>query len=248
MNMIAPPFARRPVRARLAALAASLIVTLPMAVAAPAALATTTGINVTLPLGHRIQGVITDQDGHPVDGAEVVASAVANSEGTRDLTDATGRYLLRALRDATYHVHVDPPRRTNLLERWYGAPDSNPEEVGAVDVVVEGADVTGIDVQLEAGLQILGTVTDPDGNPVSGVQVGRGISDAQGRYAWAGLRPGEYTVFVSPPEGSDFLSGPLLQDGTIGGPDDEGYPLWSNPVMWTVSTSGSRSGCASAAT
>jgi hypothetical protein len=224
--MIAPPFTRRPVRARLATLAASLIVTLPMAVAvvAPVALATTTGIDVTLPLGHRIQGLVTDQDGRPVEGAEVFASSIVNVGDARDTTDAGGHYLLHALPDSTYHVHVDPPRGANLLERWYGAPDSNPEEVGAVDVVVEGADVTGIDVQLEAGLRILGTVRDPDGLPVAGVRVGRGISDAEGRYEYGGLRPDTYTLFVSPPDGSDFLSGPLV-DGHVGGPEEEGTPV-----------------------
>src|SRR6266508_1783392 len=153
MDMIAPGLARPPVRNRLAALAAGLIVALPLAmtVLAPAALATTTGIDVTLPLGHRIQGIVSDHDGHPIEGAEVFASSIVNAGDARDTTDATGHYVLHALPDSTYHVHVDPPHDSNFLEQWYGAPDSNPEGIGAVDVIVEGANVTGIDVQLEAG-------------------------------------------------------------------------------------------------
>jgi len=226
MDMIAPGLARPPVRNRLAALAAGLIVALPLAmtVLAPAALATTTGIDVTLPLGHRIQGIVSDHDGHPIEGAEVFASSIVNAGDARDTTDATGHYVLHALPDSTYHVHVDPPHDSNFLEQWYGAPDSNPEGIGAVDVIVEGANVTGIDVQLEAGLRILGTVRDPDGQPVAGIRVGGGISGADGRYAYGGLRPGTYTLFVAPPDGSDFLSGPLV-DGHVGGPDEDGTPV-----------------------
>src|SRR5437867_8146267 len=59
-------------RSRLIALGPTLLLALSTwtTFAAPVVLATTTGIDVSLPLGHRIGGTITVVAGHPLDGAE----------------------------------------------------------------------------------------------------------------------------------------------------------------------------------
>src|SRR5439155_3672558 len=77
---------------------------------------------------------------------------------------------------------------------------------------------------LEPGLQIRGTVRNQDDEPVAGIQVGGGLSDASGHYAWGGLRPGTYTLFVSAPANSNYLGGPWV-DGHVGEPEEEGTPV-----------------------
>ena len=90
-----------------------------------------------------------------------------------------------------------------------------PTAASATDITVPpGQTVAGIDAQLEETGAITGSVTDANGNPVSGVEVRAfapgdsflgfdGTSTASdGTYEIGNLRPANYRVVFRPPTGS----------------------------------------------
>ena len=154
------------------------------------------------------------------------------------VTGADGSYVIHAVGDSTYRVHAaDDPGA--YLEAYYGVPDSTTDFSAAALVTVSGADVSGIDIRLFAkpATGISGTVRDPDGHPLGGVDIsangdagGAGATTASdGTYRIAGLGAGDYQLFVSPSDGSDFYGGPVV-DGSVGLPESE-------PTIVTVADS-----------
>lgn len=207
----------------------------PVTAAAPSP---TTGIDVSLPLGHRIAGTVTDADGHPVSGADIFTSSDDGASGNAT-TGADGSYIVHALPDGTYRLHVDPPADGNYLEHWYGSASSDPDGVDAVPIQIAGADVAGIDVILESGVTMSGTIRDSDGHPLAGLtiaangDVGRSaISDGSGAYTIGGLVAGSYSETVVPPDGSDFVYGPVV-DGNVGLPEDDATQVDVGPAGLT---------------
>jgi WD40 repeat protein len=219
-----------PVRAHrgvaLATLAAMLVLT-GLGPIGSGARAATTGIDVQLPLGHRIGGVITSPTGDPLEGVQVNASN--DNVDVSAVTASDGSYVIHAVADGTYKVFADDLNQTYEF-RYYGVPDSTAEYSQATDVVVEGATVGGIDIQLgakSATTGISGTIRNPDGEPVSGVIVdangdsfGHTTSAADGTYRIPGLSSGEYRLTVEPVVGSDYFTGPYV-DGMVGRPETE---------------------------
>ncbi len=169
--------------------------------------------------------------------ARTVVGFVGHRAGTgRATTGADGSYVVHALPDGTYRLHVDPPAEGNYLEQWYGSASSDPDGIDAAPIEISGADVAGIDVTLEAGVTMSGTIRDSDGHPIAGLDVaangdvGRGaISDDSGAYTIGGLRPGTYSLWVAPPDGSDFVYGPVV-DGVVGLPEDDPSPTDVGPT------------------
>lgn len=218
-----------PVRAHPSVVLAALAAVLIVAALAPAggnARAATTGIDVQLPLGHRISGVITSPTGDPLEGVQVNASS--DTDDVSGMTAADGSYVIHAVADGTYKVSADDPSQA-YEPRYYGVPDSTADYSQAADVLVDGADVAGIDVQLGAkpATGISGTIRNPEGEPVSGVTVdasgdtfGYATSAADGTYRIAGLSSGDFRLTVDPIPGSDYFSGPYV-DGTVGLPEAE---------------------------
>ena len=188
--------------------------------------AATRGIDVRLPLGHQIRGVITSPTGEPVAGADVNAST--DSDSLRAVTAADGSYVLHAAADGTYHVLADDA--TGRFDpRYYGVPDSVADGGQAADVVVNGAAVDNIDIELGAKQPtgISGVVRDPEGHPVGGINVdasgengfGQATTGVDGTYRIGGLPAGDYRLLVEPPSGSVFFGGPYV-DGTVGSGTD----------------------------
>jgi Bacterial Ig-like domain len=188
-------------------------------VSAPVAAAS--GIDMTLPKGHSITGHVTGPGGTPIGGME--ASAQNDTSSGAGISKPDGTFEIPGLPDGSYLVSFQPQSRSPYLTRWYGAPTSSPfDSTGAVPVVVSGADMPGIDQELEVGTSISGTVTGVPGVPVAGIQVnatggqgaGSAIVAADGTYSIVGLFPGSYILYIYTVSNSPYLAGGV-HDGTI---------------------------------
>jgi len=96
------------------------------------------------PSWYTISGCVHDNDGKPVEGAEVILTNEAGEEVDRYVTEADGCYVFDHLADGVYHVHVVSPDGS---ERDY--------------TVETGGDANNIDVVVTNHSN--GTVTAPDG-------------------------------------------------------------------------------------
>jgi 5-hydroxyisourate hydrolase-like protein (transthyretin family) len=174
--------------------------------------ATVTGIDVSLALGARINGVVTGLDGTtPLQG---VAVAVYEWGGSWwrwvnwGQTGADGHYTVGGLVAGTYRVQFQDWSNDEYVSQVY---ENAPDLEGGRDIIVQtGATVTGIDASLAGRSRITGTVTGPDGTtPLEGIEVSAyqrnvtwlgwremswGVTDANGDYAIEGLTAGTYRV------------------------------------------------------
>ena len=206
-------------------LVASLLVALP----SPASAFTEyTGVDIELPRGVAISGTIS--------GGTVVGSTV--SACANDICDhgatvaADGTYRIPGLVADTYLVRVDPPEpASDLLDGWYTASGPVVEQVDAEPIDATGGDVSGIDLTLETGHRISGTVTVTGVGTPAGIEVrANGPSSeaattaSNGTFQIRGLRDGSYTLSVSVPDTLDGLSGPVV-GGAVGDPEDDGTEI-----------------------
>lgn len=113
-----------------------------------------------------ISGVVTDRDGHTVEG--VIVRVYGPGSETSVSTDGDGRYLADGLPSGSYSVCFHPRKQDLAGECW------KDRELGRGSTTValtEGETVTGIDAELEPASHLRGTVTDERGLPVAGVRV-----------------------------------------------------------------------------
>ncbi|MEU1973095.1 carboxypeptidase regulatory-like domain-containing protein [Microbacterium sp. NPDC019599] len=173
---------------------------------------TMTGIDVRLPRGAAIEGVVTDEAGAPLIGAFVRAIGDGDPAYPYDeftlyaQTDAQGHYVFDHLAAGEYHLGFRPPEGANYLERR-----SDSFTLGAGATVRE-------DVALEAGGSLSGIVTGRDDLPLAGATVslsrdGEGwIADAHtdetGAYRFTRLAGGSYTLQFAPRPKLHFNSPP----------------------------------------
>ena len=168
-----------------------------------------------------IEGVrvsLLDRDGRPVLGA--------NGLLVTDVTDAQGAYLFSDLLPGDYKVKFDAPAGYTFTARGVGndrALDSDVDSNGLTSVVGLASDNLDVDAGLYGNLCLGDRVwkdLDKDGlqdscEPgVPGVKVtllddkGNELdtktTDRNGRYAFANLAPGEYTVVFDAPDGFGF--------------------------------------------
>jgi beta-lactamase regulating signal transducer with metallopeptidase domain/5-hydroxyisourate hydrolase-like protein (transthyretin family) len=142
------------------------------------------------PHGGSVAGLVTDRQGKPVAGAEVVNRGGSSDEVRRAKTDAQGKFLL----DNVYSDGIGH----QLVVRAKGfAPQRVEFKPGPADRPAEVA------VQLEPGHRIRGRVVNEAGKPISGVSVyfaqgnhfpgmefgGSATTDAQGRFQFDSLPP-----------------------------------------------------------
>ncbi len=163
-----------------------------------------------------ITGRVTDANGDPLENIEVSARYFNGMEW-QDFADvrtnANGHYDLSGLNPGTYRV-----RFQDYHSQIYGAEyyDDVPDVESATDVTVTaGSTTSNIDAQLELGGKITGTVTDADGNPLKGINVGifywngnwwdwfyvDDSTDSNGHYELSGLKSGTYRVRFMNDEG-----------------------------------------------
>jgi hypothetical protein len=119
---------------------------------------------------HSISGHITGASGPDLQNVFV---EVYSPAGPTVWTDASGNYTITGLADGSYTLwlfhHID-----GFINAYYSATATGHAALllaDATPVVVSGADVTGIDVQLPVGHDIIGSIRDKDGNPFANVEV-----------------------------------------------------------------------------
>jgi Carboxypeptidase regulatory-like domain len=162
---------------------------------------TQSGIDAQLSFGATVQGHVTNSDGDPLGGICVDANA-SNHNGGWDWisgvqTDSNGDYSIGGLPARDLRMHFRDCQSGPYAEEWY-AGQTNPDSATPV-VLAEGETRTGIDAQLDRGIAVSGTVTDADGNPISGISVNVNPVD-QGSNAWAQTdSAGHYTTNALPP-------------------------------------------------
>lgn len=159
-------------------------------------------INVALTGGPTVRGTLRDSSGQVVQGALVCIDTAFTTGRICRETDGNGRYSITT-RPETYIISVYPPAHSGLLaEYWNGKRTW----VDADDIVVSG-DRT-LDLVVQKGVTITGTVKDVRGIPVPGATVNLNDgslyaaastdTDSAGHFE-AVVRPGSYGLEVFPP-------------------------------------------------
>jgi hypothetical protein len=167
------------------------------------------GIDAQLEVGGTITGTVTDSVGSPLAGSFVSAATWWNDSGWfSTTTDALGAYELVGLPPEHVAVSADPPgNRPDLLYEYYdGAYSFSQANLVRADL---GSTLAGIDLALDEGGVITGTVTDDAGDPMPDVWVSAdtGVdgdfywevpTEADGSYELGPLPPGDYRITFDP--------------------------------------------------
>jgi hypothetical protein len=159
-------------------------------------------LDVALPNGIQIRGVLRTTDGEIVANALVCVDTPFTTGRICRETDGNGRYTITT-RPETYLISVIPPAHSGLIgEYWAGKRTWK----DADEISLSGPDVT-LDLTVRRGVTITGTIKDTRGIPVAGATINfsddRGVAaatdtDAAGRYE-AVVLPGRFGVDVTPP-------------------------------------------------
>ena len=172
----------------------------------------TPNVNVHLTGGATLTGTVTDDANAPIAGVEVtlydsagdfVAGAVTGADGTFALTGVAGGSYRLGFAPVSSPFPMSPG--PNYLPTYDGADTL----AGATVINVVAASTTAdLDVQLAAGGEIEGAVTDAASKPIAGVEVTAYASDgtplyvattaADGTYVIAGLSSGAYKLGFDP--------------------------------------------------
>ncbi len=126
-----------------------------------------------------LEGTLTRSDGAPVADALVLGRDSRRVEQCRARTDISGRFLIEDLQAGLLTVEITPL-------------DAAPPPSKRIEL--RGGQRTRLDLVLEAGVRIHGVVSDPQGHPIAGAEVGLGSSfqrsvftDVHGSYEMFGL-------------------------------------------------------------
>ncbi|HKW64295.1 MAG TPA: carboxypeptidase regulatory-like domain-containing protein [Candidatus Acidoferrum sp.] len=160
------------------------------------------------PASYRIAGIVVDSvTGQPLEGAEVNISPVANLEDQQTfLTSSGGRFFFANVQVGKYRLVAS--RRGYAMQAFH-----EHEGFSTAIVVGPGLDSEHIRFPLTPSSVITGVVTDDWGDPVRDARVllfqqsmfdgsrslrniNQAITDDQGRYRFAHLRSGTYSVAV----------------------------------------------------
>jgi hypothetical protein len=161
-----------------------------------------TGMDFHLPDGRRITGHVTSPEGDPVAGVLVYAGA-----GSAIPSGPGGLYQVVGLPDGSYQLNVLPPETGEYPSGVYAAGTVQADSPGT-DVVVSGADTTGVDVELYRGLTISGHIAGAAGHPMVVTALAANISypatvDGAGNFTVTGLFPGSYGLLFALPDQPD---------------------------------------------
>lgn len=164
-----------------------------------------------------IAGVVMQEEAggtRPARNARVSVRGQALQGERIAMTDDQGRFAVRWLPPGSYTVQVS---KAAYLPMAFGARRTG--RPGAPITVEGGKPVTGIDVTLPRGAAIGGIVMDHEGQPIPNARVqvlqattvegqrsfttvatsGQSTTDDRGTFRLYGLRPGSYSVMITPP-------------------------------------------------
>lgn len=170
-------------------------------------------LRIELTEAHALEGAVVDGEGHPVEGAtvravlrrrdaEIFAIGLPPVERLARTTDAQGRFRFERLpEDATAALLAAAPGLATPLpevETWAAGLPYRPGQ-------------QGIRLEMRPGGRLHGRVVRAsDEQPVEGVRVAAvadapmlpatAVTDAEGRFAIAGLADGQYVLRIVPPE------------------------------------------------
>ena len=175
----------------------------------------TTDINFDLVPGGSISGRLLDPDGNPIKNIEVnLNDAQCGGQWVASIaTDDQGYFEIKGVPDIPVYLSTwnNPENNTNWMDSfWNGTANSSTDCMDSVPIHVSPLEsVLNIDMSLEAGGSISGTVLGDDDNnphtpnvPVEGmhiqvvsdacnwVQIGWGNTDINGKYIVSGLPVG----------------------------------------------------------
>jgi hypothetical protein len=179
---------------------------------------TKSGVNVVLAKGGELSGTVTTTSGAAVTSARVEVYRKSdgswmwqNSTGT----DSNGSFSLSRLLPGEYTLAFRSPDGQNLIGEWWN--DKSTLAAATSISVAKGQTVSGLKAQLATAGTVTGTVAYADTTPVTGIAVtaydrsgnvvGRGSTDASGRYTIQGLGGGSIAVGASAPGGMVFSGG-----------------------------------------
>lgn len=171
------------------------------------------GHDIVVFLEGSISGAVLDSAGAPVAGASVAVFAPDDSWLPSYVapTSPTGFYEVANLPRQSYRLLVVPPAGSGLAAQWHSTDGS----VAQVPVTHQG--VTTVDHELNLLGSASGLVTDPEGDPVSDVEVSlrepgspwvtaTTTTGIDGSYSFPGVQPSSYQVQFKAPEGSSLAS------------------------------------------
>jgi RNA polymerase sigma factor (sigma-70 family) len=168
-----------------------------------------TGADFALVPGADAYGRVVDEEGNPIEGAEVWTS-IESAAMESVKTDTQGRYILKGLEPSRkYHVTAGfdislggahakmGDKRPYYIDGWVEISVSKPGKIEIPDIVLRS----------RTGVTVSGRVTDESGEPVAGAEVvagevpymSNGISaqtDDEGNYAVINVQEGENFVIV----------------------------------------------------
>ena len=151
-------------------------------------------IDISLGTGQPISGKVTGTGGVALHN--IVVEAYSPDYQGYAFTDPTGNYSV-AVPASTYEMYFIDPTGT-YLDGFYSTTGFTVHESEATPLAVDLAGKPNINIQLQTGHHIKGTVTDVDGDPLGNIEVGALWSDYESDTFTAGN--GTYSVVV--PAGS----------------------------------------------
>lgn len=178
---------------------------------------TKSNINAAMQIGGQITGKVTSASTKAaITGIEVCANLELQLDRPCAKTNSSGEYTISGIPEGSYRVTFEAAESSglNFVTQYYGS-----SEAELVSVTPENT-ISGINVAMQVGAQIAGTVTSASTKTaITGLQVcAYGESgefsercaktNSSGEYAVSGLATGSYKVTFFAPEGSglNFLT------------------------------------------
>lgn len=168
----------------------------------------------------KVSGVVTDSTGAPIAGAVVHAVRPSGGIALKTTTDAGGAYVFEGLFDGPLTIRASTTGRVPLYLGGATSPlDAEYRTAGSQPII-------DADIQFPASPRVGGQLVDSDGAPVAdapvwlisksdATDVGT-VSGADGRFGFAHVPAGEYTLLFEAPGGS------ALASAWYGGPTEQG--------------------------
>ncbi|HEV2887220.1 MAG TPA: carboxypeptidase regulatory-like domain-containing protein [Jatrophihabitans sp.] len=194
--------------------------------------------DATVEVAAAVGGTVTG-DGGPVAGVLVSVSDSSGSVSMSVNTDENGSYQITGLAPGQVTVCFDPSyTQGGYLRACYHDP-AEPDG-SATPISLAAGQLSTVDIELQHGASVTGSVTDASGAPISGVFVSAygnsqyyfAQTDESGSYTMGGVAPDEYTVCFDP----SYAQGPAA--GGYAAQCYDNQPSMDTATPVTVGSSG----------